>query len=98
MRRCFVPNGAGQILVIMFLSTSMAAWWFAVWLSIGRREQTIIPLFGAIFGFAMPMMIADQLVMAGYGEWQGVGVVLWMILPLAIIAHLPVGFLKMNLR
>jgi hypothetical protein len=46
----------------------MAAWWFAVWLSIGRREQFVLPFLGVlVLGLGLPIMAADKLVSSGHG-------------------------------
>jgi hypothetical protein len=44
-----------------WLAAPRAACWFAVWLSIGRREQFVVPfLDGLVLGLGIPIMGADM--------------------------------------
>ena len=69
------------------LAAHMAAWWFAVWLSIGRREQFVVPFLGVlVLGLGLPIMGADMLVTSGHGRWQGAAFACWTAVPVVTIA------------
>jgi hypothetical protein len=70
-----------------WLAVHIAAWWFAVWLSIGRREQLVVPLLGVLFlGLGPPIVVADLLVTSGHSRWQGLVLACWTAVPLVTIA------------
>ena len=77
-----------------WLAAYMAAWWFAVWLSIGRREQFVLPFLGVlVLGLGLPIIAADMLVTSGHGRWQGAAFACWTAVPFVTIAcHLAVAW------
>ena len=85
-------SASTPLLQAAWLAVYMTAWWFAVWLSIGRREHFVVPLFGVLLlGLGLPVMVADLLVTAGHTNWQGVAFTCWTAVPLvAIVCHLVV--------
>lgn len=77
-----------------WLAAYVAAWWFAVWLSIGRREQFVLPFLGVlVLGLGLPITVADMLVTSGHGRWQGSAFACWTAVPFVTIAcHLAVAW------
>ena len=87
-------SAATPLVGAVWLAVHMAAWWFAVWLSIGRREQFVVPFLGVlVLGLGLPIMSADLLVASGLARWQGVAFACWTAVPLVTIAcHLAVAW------
>ncbi len=80
-------SAATPLVQAAWLAVHMAAWWFAVWLSIGRREQSVVPLLGVlVLGLGLPIMGADLLVVSGHSRWQGAAFACWTAVPLVTIA------------
>ena len=87
-------SAAIPLIQAAWLVVHMAAWWFAVWLSSGRREQFVVPFLGVlVLGLGLPIMSADLLVASGLTRWQGVAFACWTAVPLVTIAcHLAVAW------
>jgi hypothetical protein len=50
-------SAATPLVQAAWLAAQMAAWWFAVWISIGRREQFVVPFLGVlVLGLGIPIM------------------------------------------
>lgn len=74
-------------LTLLFIGLYMAAWWFAVWNAIRRREAFVIPFFGVlVFGLGVPMMLAGLSATADNTAPYTVARIMWIALPFVMIA------------
>ena len=83
-------SGATSLAQVAWLAAYLAVWWFAVWQSIGRRDQFPVPFLGVLLlGLGLPMMGADLLVASGHSGWQGAALACWAAVPMLTIACHP---------
>jgi hypothetical protein len=74
-----------EALALLVLGSYVAAWWFALWLLLGRpRQPAVLILFGVAFlGFGVPLLLAD--VAATNPQVPQVLPYFWAALPIPVL-------------